>query len=65
MRESILHDEDVSFHWALLSGDWEEEEERTLLPMIVDLWVTMRGFSYGSAWNENYKQTKQKSTQKS
>ena len=33
--------------------------------MIVDLWVTMRGFSYASAWNEKYKQAKQKTTRKS
>ena len=41
------------------------EEEKAQLPMILDIWVTIRGFAYASAWNEKYKCEQQKSTQKS
>ena len=31
-------------YWALLTVNWDEEEGHALLPKMVDLWVTMRGF---------------------
>lgn len=64
LREEILTDEDVLFHWAIVSANWDEEESTPLLPMIVQLWVTIRGFAYASGWMENYKQTNKKSVQK-
>ena len=33
-----------------------------LLRLIADLYLTIRGFSYASAWMEYYKQAKKKST---
>ena len=65
VKAGILENEDVQFHWSILSAEWNIEEEKALLPMILDLWVTIRGFSYASAWNEKYKCEQQKSTQKS
>ena len=53
VRGRTLHDEDVLVHWPLLSANWEEEKKRALLPMIVDLWVTIRVFSNASAWNQH------------
>ena len=64
LKEVIVTGEDVLFHWAIVSASWDEEEATTLLPMIVQLWVTMRGFSYASAWMENYKKINKKSVQK-
>ena len=64
LKEEILGDDDVQFHWSILSASWDEEEVEPLLPLIVQLWVTIRGFSYASAWMEKYKQTNKKSTQK-
>ena len=34
-------------------GEWEPEESQVLFNMIVDLWVTIRGFSYTCSWMEN------------
>ena len=64
LKEEILTDEDILFHWAIVSANWDEEAATTLLPMIAKLWVTIRGFSYASAWMENYKHINKKSVQK-
>ncbi|KAL5493255.1 hypothetical protein EMCRGX_G014404 [Ephydatia muelleri] len=37
----------------------------TVLEMIVDLWITVRGFSLAGAWVEEFKITQKKTTQKS
>ena len=55
----------VRCHWKAVSAEWEAEEAKTLFTMMVDLWVTMRGFSYVSAWMERRKQETKKSVQKS
>lgn len=64
LKEEIPGDEDVQFQWAIISANWDREEAQTLLPLIIQLWVTIRGFSYASAWMEKHKQTTKKSTQK-
>ena len=63
LKEEIVTCEDVLFHWAIVSASWDDEEATALLPMIVQLWVTMRGFSYASAWMDNYKKINKKSVQ--
>ena len=61
-----IHDhEDVVFHWSIVSADWEKEVAELLLGMIVELWVTVRGFAFACHWMEGYKQRQRKSTQKS
>ena len=45
--------------------DWEEEEAEALLEQVVKMWVTIRGFSYASAWVEKCKTASAKSLQKS
>jgi len=57
----VMNDE-VQFHWSILSSDWEEECSSTLL---VSQWVNIRGFSFASAWIEEYKTSQKKTTQKS
>ena len=39
--------------------------DEALLTLVVDMWVTIRGFSHASAWVEKYKVEQKKSTQKS
>ena len=51
----LMSNDDVLFHWSVTSAAWEADLEQALFPMIVDLWVTMRGFSFVSAWVEQYK----------
>lgn len=63
--DNIANNEEVVFFWSLLSSDWQEEEAAELLGMVIEHWVTIRGFSFASAFMEKYKQEKQKTTQKS
>ena len=46
-------------------GKFEPQIEEKLLRLVVDMWVTIRGFSYSSAWIEKYKQEHKKTTEKS
>ena len=45
LMEVIARNEDVLFFWSILSAEWEEEEEQTLLSMVIELWITICGFS--------------------
>lgn len=63
--ESISKDEDVLFYWSLVSVNWEEEDAKTLLCMIIEHWITIQGFSNASAFMEKYKQAHKKGVQKS
>ena len=54
MIECILSDEDVLFYWTIVAAEWEEEAEKTLLRMICELWITIRGFSFADSWLEMY-----------
>ncbi len=65
VTSAILKNEDVLFLWSMVAAEWEEEESKLLLQMIVDLWVTIRGFSYASAWVEKYKLVNKRTVQKS
>lgn len=66
--QELIDNENVQFYWLIVGADFEEENEAVhseLLKRIVELFVTMRGFSYASAWLEKYKQGAKKGTQKS
>jgi len=56
----ISENEDVKFYWSMVANNWVEEEANTLIAMMIDHWVTMRGFSYTSAFLESYKQENKK-----
>ena len=62
---NIQANEDMLFHWSILSADWEPEEEQALFQMIIELWVTMHGFAFASAWVERHKERSKKTSQKS
>ena len=57
---TIVMDEDVLFYWYIVAADMDEENATTLLQMIVESWVTIRGFSFAGAWVELYKQRTKK-----
>lgn len=61
----LMDDDQVKYYWNEVSYGWEKEEAEALLPMIMQLWVTMRGFAYASAKVEEHKQDTKKHTQKS
>ena len=60
----IISDEEVLFYWSMVAVNWDETEANELLKLISQHWITIRGFSYASAFMENYKQLQRKSTQK-
>ena len=65
LMEAVTSDEDVLFFWTILAAEWEEEEEQALLPMLTELWITIRGFSFAKSFLEIYKQANKKTVQKS
>eukprot|EP00731_Ephydatia_muelleri_P024203 Em0016g474a len=62
---TIVSSEDVRFPWSIVTVTWEQDNSNILLGMIVDMWITIRGFSLASAWMEIYKKQEKKLTQKS
>lgn len=62
--QRMISDDDVQFYW--LCDDFEidnHEVHAILLQKIVELYVTVRGFSVASGWLEQYKQHTKQSTQ--
>ena len=45
VMQAMNQNEDVLFYWSMVSANWESEEASVLLDMIMELWVTMHGFS--------------------
>ena len=65
VKQSIGQAANVQYFWYLIASDWEESSAKVLLEMIIEEWVTIRGFSYASAWVEKFKAENKKTTQKS
>ena len=62
----ITSDEDVLFHWSLSAVCiTNEDESMELLKDIVQLWLTIRGFSLAKEWMEQHKITARKTSYKS
>ncbi len=64
LHETIITDEDIAFHWCMLTVEVEDAEGTVLLGMIADLFITIRGFSFSKSLMEMYKQKTKKCTQK-
>ena len=71
-KDSIKHrltsSANVQFYWSIASAAFEIDSDdltSSLLDMITDLFIAMRGNSYANALIERYKQTQKKSTQRS
>ena len=52
-----MDNDDILFYWSMLIASWEEGVADKILTMIVDLWITIRGFLLASAWVEEFKLT--------
>lgn len=63
--DAIQSSECVRRCWGTISEEWDREESEVLFKMIMELLVTMRGFSFASDWIELYKIRNKKSVQKS
>lgn len=64
LLEEILKNDDVLFYWNLVSVNWSDESDE-LLKLLSEQWITIRGFSFVSAFIELYKQDKKQTIQKS
>ena len=53
LLKELSEDEDIRFHWSLLSVDCDGSTE--LLREILSLWITIRGGSIAGCWMEQYK----------
>ena len=60
LSAEVKEDDDVQFHWVMLSCGMEEEVSESLLENI----ITIRGFSFASSVLERYKKENKKGTQK-
>ena len=63
--DEIVSDDDIQLHWSVISVDLDHHAGEQLLQEIVQLWLTIRGFSTAGAFVEQYKQITKKSTKKS
>ncbi len=63
--KTIIINEDVQFQWCMVTTEVEDEEARSLLNMIVNLYVTIRGFSFSKSIMKQYKVSNKKNLQKS
>ena len=62
---SILADVDVNYYMACATEDLDEPARNELLSEIVNLYVTVRGFSFAKSWLEMFKQEHKRKLQKS
>ena len=60
---AIISNNDVAFYWSMLCTGAGDKEKDELLSRIVDLWVTIRGFSFACSWMEMFKQANKRGTQ--
>ena len=62
--KKIKKDDDTQFYWALVSANCQEEESQALLSLVVDKYITTRGFSFARSYVEKYKAKQKKGVQK-
>lgn len=64
--DSLCKDDDIQFEWCMVSAQMEDElASQELLKKILDLWLSIRGFSCAGAYVEQYKQCTKVSSNKS
>lgn len=63
--DAVLGNEDLLFHWSCMSSIVDDSIGLTLLQKLVELYLTVRGFSFSTGCLELYKQHHKKRTQKS
>ena len=60
---AAVKDDEVLFHWCILTAETDDKDAEVVLDMLTNLWITIRGFSFASSWLEMYKLQKKKSLQ--
>ena len=46
---AVSNNDEVLFHWCLLTAESEETHAQTVFDMLVSMWITVRGFAFASA----------------
>lgn len=64
LMEFVMKDDDVLFYWCLAGQIEGDEAADKSLVMIVNMWITIRGFSFARSIMEIYKQETKKGTEK-
>ena len=54
VQAQLKQNDDILFCWSVLTASWSDDIATTILDMIIDLWIVIRGFSMASAWVEHY-----------
>ena len=63
--DGVMGNDDILFHWNTLAIDISNQQDSMeLLGHIVELWMTIRGFSISKAWMDKYKRLAQAETAK-
>ena len=57
---AVKKNDEVLFPWCMLTADIDKEHAQTVLDMLTDLWMTIRGFAFASSFLEMYKREKKK-----
>jgi len=65
LTAKILSNHNVEYYWEMIAENWKEDDSKVLLGLIVNLWITIRGFAHTSTWMERYKSATHKKVQKS
>lgn len=55
--EAMHEDNEVQFHWSLITAELDDESSEDVLKEVIKLWLTIRGFRYVSAIVEEYKRS--------
>lgn len=62
---SMLQDDYVELQWSMISVELDEKNRCTLMSMLINHWINIRGFSFAGSYVEIYKQANKKALQKS
>ena len=67
MEAAVNEDAEVMFWWEVLCStvNVDNDTAAVLLPLIVELYINLRGFAFTTRWLEIYKMEKKKNIQKS
>ena len=61
---AINENEDVMFQWCIMTAGAKDGDATLLLHMIVELYITLRGFSFAASFIEQYKKATKRVLQK-
>ena len=64
LLNAIVQEEDVQFHWCLMTTTIQDATASTLLRMLCEHYVTIRGYSFTGSCVELYKKSSKRALQK-